>query len=367
MSPVTYHSGQFPPNNIDWSELIPLLGPTAAAVARYDSMLRAIPNSNILITPLATHEAVLSSRIEGTIASMGEVLEFDAGQDTPPSTRQEDVQEILNYRRALYDAEQTLETVPLSQRVILEAHRTLLQGTRGQNKDPGSYRRISNWIGRPGCSIEEARYIPPSAVSIPNAMSDWEKYMHSDDVPDRLVQLAVLHAEFEAIHPFIDGNGRIGRMIIPLLLWRWEIIFQPRFYISSFLEANREQYYEGLLSVSRDGDWMRWITFFLNAVANQAEANFKQAESILELYDTLKQHLPDLTRSSYAMRALDWIFEYPIFLSSDFLNGSGVSTATSRRLIGVFREQKIIKQLRSGRGRRAEVFVFPDLLDIVDV
>lgn len=174
MPPVTYHSGQFPPNNINWTKLIPLLGPTAAAVARYDSMLRAIPNSNILITPLATHEAVPSSRIEGTIASIGEVLEFDAGHDTPPSTRRDDVQEILNYRRALYDAEQSLESIPLSQRVILEAHRTLLRGTRGQDKEPGSYRRISNWIGRPGCSIEEARYIPPSAASIPNAMSEWE-------------------------------------------------------------------------------------------------------------------------------------------------------------------------------------------------
>lgn len=191
--------------------------------------------------------------------------------------------------------------------------------------------------------------------------------MHSDDVPDQLVQLAVLNAEFEAIHPFIDGNGRIGRMIIPLLLWRWKIIFQPRFYISSFLEAHREDYYEGSLSVSRDGDWMQWITFFLNAVANQTEANFKQAESILELYDTLKQRLPELTRSSCGMRALGWIFEYPIFLRSDFLNGLEVSSATSRRLIGVFREQQIIKQLRSGSGRRPEVFVFPALLDIVDV
>lgn len=138
MPPVSYHLGQFPPSSIDWNVLIPLLGPTAAAVARYDSMLRAIPNSNILITPLATHEAVLSSRIEGTVASMGEVLKFEAGEDGPPTTRREDVQEILNYRRALYAAEKSLETIPMSQRIILEAHHTLLQGTRGQDKTPGS-------------------------------------------------------------------------------------------------------------------------------------------------------------------------------------------------------------------------------------
>lgn len=198
-------------------------------------------------------------------------------------------------------------------------------------------------------------------------MSEWEQYMHSDDIPDRLVQLAVLHAKFEAIHPFVDGNGRIGRMIIPLLLWQWGIINQPRFYISSFLEAHREDYYDGLLSVSRDEDWMRWIEFFLIAIASQAEENFRQAENIFMLYEALKRRLPNITRSSFAIRALDWIFEHPIFYSSDFLNGSEVSSATTRRLIGVFRDGNIIKQLRSGRGRRPDIFVFPDLLNIVDV
>lgn len=367
MSPVTYHKGGFPPSDINWLELVPLLGPTAAAVARYDSMLRAIPNSNVLTTPLATHEAVLSSRIEGTIASMGEVLEFEAGQDISPSGRKEDFKEILNYRRALFDSEQRLATFPLSQRVIFEAHHSLLQGTRGQDKTPGSYRRSSNWIGRPGCGIADARYIPPSADYILDAMSAWERYLHNDNVPDRLVQLAVLHAEFEAIHPFLDGNGRIGRMIIPLLMWQWDIIFQPRFYISAYLEANQDEYYEGLLSVSRDGDWTKWIRFFLKALASQAKDNFTRAKKILSLYDQLKHRLPGITRSPNAIRALDWIFENPIFLSSDFANELGVSSPTARRLIGILRDKNIVKRLRSGSGRRASIFVIPDLLNIVDV
>lgn len=368
MSPVVYHKGVFPPKNINWPELIPLLGPTAAAVARFDSMLRAIPNAVILVTPLATHEAVLSSRIEGIIASMGEVLEFEAGQDSRPApkARREDFQEILNYRRALYEAEQLLESIPLSQRVIFEAHRTLLQGTRGQDKSPGSYRRIPNWIGRPGCRMEDARYIPISAPSIPDAMSTWERYMHSDETPDRFVQLAVLHAEFEAIHPFLDGNGRIGRMIVPLLMWQWGVINQPRFYISAYFETNRDQYYDGLLSVSQDSDWTTWIKFFLKAVTSQAKQNFNQAEKILMLYTTLKQRLPELTRSSSAIRALDWIFVNPICLSSDFVKESGIAVATARRLVRVLRDQGVIKQLRIGSGRRPDIFVFPDLLDIVD-
>ena len=369
MFPVEYHEGLFPPTNVRWTELIPSLGPTAAAVTRYDSMLRAIPNSDIFVTPLATHEAVLSSRIEGTIASMGEVLEFEAGQDprSAPKARREDFQEILNYRRALYKAEQSLETIPLSQRLIFEAHRTLLHGARGEDKNPGSYRRTSNWVGRLGCRMEDARYVPISAASVSDAMSSWENYMHRDNTPDRFVQLAVLHAEFEAIHPFLDGNGRIGRMKIPLLMWQWGIVNQPRFYISAYFEVNRDEYYDGLLSVSQNRDWMRWIKFFLNAITSQAEQNFKQAEKILMLYETLKLRLPELTRSPFAIRALDWIFENPIFLSSDFVKGSGMSSATVRRLIRALRDQDIIKQLRSGSGRRPDIFVFPGLLDIVEV
>ena len=367
MPPVQYHIGRFPPENLRWHELIPLLGPTAAAVARYDSVLQAIPDSEILVTPLATYEAVLSSRIEGTIASMGEVLEFEAKQDSPSTERRAEYREILNYRRALYDAEQRLESIPLSQRVILEIHRTLLTGTRGQDKTPGSFRRTSNWIGRLNCRKEDARYIPPSVNYIPEVISLWENYVHSDDVPDRLVQLAVQHAEFEAIHPFLDGNGRVGRMMIPLLMWQWGIIRQPRFYISAYLEANRDMYFEGLLTVSRDDDWTSWIKFFLEAITIQAEDNFNRAEKILNLYENLKLRLPNLSRSRYGVIALDWIFKYPIFLSSNFVNNSGVPSATARRLLETLRAEDIITRLRSGSGRKAAILAFPALLQIVEV
>lgn len=230
MAAVRYRTGRFPPETLDWPRLIPLLGPGAAAVARYDGMLAAVPNPDVLLSPLTTQEAVLSSRIEGTQATMGEVLEFEAGWEASSPERREDIHEVLNYRSAMHEAQRLLADLPLSQRVIREMHKVLLIGVRGQGKAPGEYRRIPNWIGPSGCSIDQARFIPISADLLPGAMSDWEQYAHAD-APDRLVQLAILHAEFEALHPFLDGNGRLGRMLVPLFLWQRKLIRRPMFYI----------------------------------------------------------------------------------------------------------------------------------------
>jgi Fic family protein len=218
--PVSYHYDKFPPQNIDWSRLIPLIGPANAALARYDATLEVIPNAALLLSPLTTQEAVLSSRIEGTQATMGEVLEYEAEGDSQdlPIERKEDINEVLNYWQAMRHAVELLEELPLCQRVIKEAHRILLNSVRGHGKAPGEYRQIPNWIGPPGCLIEEARYVPISADRLPEGMSTWERYIH-EEVPDRLVQLAIIHAEFEAIHPFLDGNGRIGRMFVPLFMF----------------------------------------------------------------------------------------------------------------------------------------------------
>ena len=270
--PVHYHLGKFPPEqHLDWSRLIPLLGPTAAAVARYDGMLAAVPNPDVLLSPLTTQEAVLSSRIEGTQATMGEVLEFEAGGRAPDSAeRREDIHEVLNYRSAMREARRLLDDLPLSQRVIRAAHAVLLDGVRGEGMPPGEYRRIPNWIGPPGCTIDDARFVPIASDRLPDAMSAWERYIH-ENTADRLVQLAILHAEFEALHPFLDGNGRLGRMLVPLFLWQHDLIRAPMFYVSAHFEARRDAYYDGLLGVSRDDDWTGWVEFFLTALREQAE------------------------------------------------------------------------------------------------
>jgi len=365
--PVLYHTGRFPPDRLDWSALIPLLGPTAAAIARYDGTLAAVPNAAVLLSPLTTQEAVLSSRIEGTQATFGEVLEFEAqgAASEVSSERREDIHEVLNYRRALREAERLLCTLPLSLRVITSAHAVLMDGVRGHGRAPGKLRRVPNWIGPPGCSVEDARFVPVGADQLPDAMSAWEKYANAD-APDRLVQLAILHAEFEALHPFLDGNGRLGRMLVPLFLWQTQLIHAPMFYISAFFEAHREEYYDHLLAVSRDNDWTGWCVFFLGAVRAQAELNHKKAVEILRLYEESKPKLQTLTRSQYAVQTLDWLFERPTFKSSDFVKSAGIPAATAKRILGVLTKQQVVKPLEQGRGRKASILAFPALLNIAE-
>lgn len=365
--PVHYHYDRFPPKDIDWSKLIPFIGPANAALARYDGTLAAIPNANLLLSPLTTQEAVLSSRIEGTQATMGEVLEYEAegGLDDIPAEREDDINEVLNYRRAMWSAIELLHELPLCQRVIRQAHHVLLEGVRGHGKSPGDYRQIPNWIGQPGCSIDDARYVPISVDRLQEGLDRWEKFIH-DEAPDRLVQLALVHAEFETLHPFLDGNGRLGRMCVPLFMYKTELIQSPMFYISAFFEAHRDEYYERLLSISRNNDWTNWCIFFLKAVAVQAQENQKKAQEILTLYEKQKGQIISLTHSQYAIHALDLIFSRPIFKSSDFTNCNEIPVSTAKRILSVLRENEILKTLREASGRRPAVYAFSELLNVAE-
>ena len=366
MPAVHYHAGRFPPEEqIEWRELIPHIGPAAAALARYDGVLAAVPDPGVLLAPLTTREAVLSSRIEGTQATMGEVLQFEAGREPNSPERRNDIHEVLNYRAAMRHAEKSLETLPLSQRVIRQAHEVLLSGVRGQGKSPGAYRRIPNWIGPPGCTMDEARFVPVEASRLPEAMDAWERYIHAD-APDKLVQLAVLHAEFEAVHPFLDGNGRLGRMLVPLFLWQAGLVRAPMFYISAYFEARQNAYYDGLLAVSRDDDWTGWCRFFLDAIRLQAEDNLAKAQGIIDLYNAMKIRTIDLTRSQYAIYALDWIFERPIFRSADFVSQAAIPAPTARRILNILRKAGLLTALVEARGRRSAVLAFSPLLAIAE-
>lgn len=364
MAPVHYHNGKFPPTNqLDWEKLVPLIGPASAAIARYDGMLAAIPNPEILLSPLSTQEAVLSSKIEGTQTTVEEILEFEAGKKPDTPARLEDFNEVINYRNAIAHAEEMLKTLPLSGRVIRSTHSVLLSGVRGQGRAPGEYRKTPNWIGPPGCDIENARFVPVGADELPDAMSSWERFLHAES-PDLLIQLAVLHAEFEALHPFLDGNGRLGRMLIPLFLWQNSLIREPTFYISAYFDANREAYYEKLLAVSRDDDWTDWCRFFLEAVKAQAEINLEKTQSILTLYEDMKERIVDMTRSQYAMHTLDWLFERPVFRASHFVKKAGIPQATSRRLLGVLQKNEVLKVILQGKGQQSTLFAYIDLLKI---
>ncbi len=367
MSAVQYHSGKFPPKQLNWEQLVPLVGPANAAVARYDGVLSAIPNAAVLLSPLTTQEAVLSSKIEGTQATMGEVLEFEAegGRKNVPAEKREDINEVLNYRKALRHAEMLLENIPLCQRVVKEIHSVLLDGVRGHGKSPGIYRRVPNWIGPHGCTIEGARFVPVSAGDLEEGMGRWDLYVNGD-APDRLIQLAVLHAELEALHPFLDGNGRLGRMCIPLFMRQVGLIHRPMFYISAYFDANREEYYDRLLAVSRDDDWSGWCAFFLEAVRQQAEQNLLKANAVLDLYNGMKLKMVEISHSQFSIHALDWIFEQPIFNSSDFVRASGIPKATASRILRVLRDEGILQVWSEGRGSKPAVYGYADLLNAAE-
>lgn len=367
MSAVHYHHGKFPPasESLDWPRLLPLIGPANAAVARYDGVLHGIPNADVLLSPLMAQEAVLSSKIEGTQATLGEVLEFEASADTATGAKRDDILEVLNYRRAMRQAVDEMKTLPLSQRLIRNTHQTLLDGVRGANKAPGDYRRVQNWIGSAGTTMEAARFVPPSPEKIADLMTAWERYLH-DEAPDRLLQLAVLHAEFEAIHPFLDGNGRIGRLLVPLFLMDKGLLSSPAFYVSGYLEARRDQYYDRLLAVSRDGDWTGWCEFFLIALTEQARSSQAQAEAVHTLYSAKKDWIVEQTHSQYAVRALDWFFGRPIFRTTDFVRTGGIPKPTAERIIREVRDAGLLLELRPGSGRRAAILAFRELLNIAE-
>lgn len=365
MKPFTPDS--LPLDRVDWAAHVSLIGQANAALARYDGMLQGIVNPAVLLSPLTTQEAVLSSRIEGTQASMEEVLEYEAAplQKEITPEKQADIQEIINYRRAMAAAVENLKKRPLCLNLIKELHAILLESVRGRNKAPGEFRRIQNYIGPAGVSIEGATFVPPSPDKLPGVLDNWEKYLHHGE-KDGLVQLAVAKAQFEIIHPFLDGNGRLGRMLIPLFLYSKGLISSPVFYMSAYLEENRDVYYQRLQAVSRDSDWNGWIRFFLTAMIEQAAANTKKTKEILTLYERVKLEIPKLIRSQYGIQAIDALFDRPVFQSTDFMRRSQIPKESAIRILNALKKAELIRDIRPGKGRRAAVTIFPELIAITE-
>ena len=356
----TYTPKNLPIENLKWESFIHLIGKANAEIARFDGLLQTIPNPSVLLSPLTTNEAVLSSRIEGTQATLKEVLEYEANPQKE-TRKYEDIKEVINYRKALNATIDEVEKFSLSIRVIKKAHAILLQGVRGANKERGEFRRQQVFIGRPGAAIEQAIYIPPSAEKIGDLMSNLEKYIHSDD-KDLLVQLAIVHAQFEIIHPFMDGNGRVGRMLLPLFLYFKKAISYPSFYLSEYLEAHRDEYYEALLNISKNNNWEGWIAFFLEAVIKQSKENIVKAKKIIDLYEQKKQRITELTKSQFGIRILDTLFVMPIFQSQDFIRHSRIPKASAFRYIKILERNGVIS---SDRKRKNRLYFFNKLLEIV--
>lgn len=327
----------------------------AAALGSVAAISRFVPNPRLLIVPFLSLEAVLSSRIEGTVTTPTAVLE---ARVAPEADVGEPTAEVRNYLDAMDYGLSQLPTLPLSLRLLRDLHALMMKNVRGYNRAPGEFRQGQVHIGSD--ALASARYIPPPANYVPDLMSNWERFLHSDALPP-LVQCAVAHAQFEMIHPFWDGNGRIGRLFISLMLIAKGHLPQPLLFLSAYLERHREQYYDHLAEISSSGDWNPWVGFFMRAVTAQASAAANAAKALLDLRDTVRHALT--TRSIHALTLLDILFEAPVVtvgLVQDRLN---VQYPSARRAIDALVKVGFLDQMEHKRPVR---FMASPIFDVLD-
>lgn len=323
---------------------------------------RLLLNPYLLISPYIRREAVSSSRIEGTKASLSDLFIYEAAEAEKPKIP--DVLEVRNYVQAMeYGIKRVLE-LPISRRLICEIHGILMEGVRGQHMTPGELRRSQNWIGPAGCSLNEATFIPPPVEEMKEALSLWEKYLHSDPGEPPLIQCASMHYQFEAIHPFLDGNGRIGRLLITFLLCERGYLTQPLLYLSEFFDKYRDEYYSRLLAVSQTGDWRGWIDFFLRGISNQAQEAVSDAKRILELHTVYEETLMKTKKiPESAHRLIDEIFENPFINISRLSKKWKIPFNSVKR--GVLRLLKIGILQEFDQRKRNRIYYAPRLLELL--
>lgn len=359
-----YIPNDLPLKNLDFRLLLSHIGDARAALGKYDGFLHGIVNPMVMLSPLTTEEAVLSSKIEGTQVTVDEVLEQEAGM-IKEGSKYHDILEVLNYRRALLEAQSVLENRAISRHLLRSLHKILMNSVRGEDKAPGEFRKEQNWIGPFGCAIEQATFVPPDPLQLPNHLERWEEYVAGNDC-DPLVQASIMHAQFELLHPFKDGNGRIGRLLIPLFLFQKKLLSQPMFYLSAYLESNRKEYYYRLQEICRTNDWDGWIVFFLRAVTKQAHIGSDRVSQIIQLYNYMKLQIQNLTHSQYVIHILDFMFTNPIFQASSVSPRTAIKKPTVDALLRTLREDNILTTMREAKGSRSAILAFPALLNITE-
>lgn len=367
-SAVQYHYDQFPPAQLNYVLFMENLLKATDAIARYDQMLKNMHNSEILLAPLRNQEAVISSRMEGTVSTMDEILEYEADYDSEESNitnvRSEVIETIL-YQRALKSAQQAMEDgYPLSQSMIKAIHQRLLSFGRGALKSPGEFKTEQNYLADRG--MKKIMFVPISPEKLQDGLDKLFNYINDHSEP-ALIKSAMTHVEFEALHPFKDGNGRIGRMLITLMLWKSGTISAPHFYISGFFEEHKDEYIDTMRSVSETGDWDKWCAFFLKAIEQQAIRNLEIAENIRQLYEEMKQVFSDTLASKWSVTALDFIFTNPVFRNNKFTSQSGIPAATASRFTKALLEKGIIRTKEEAAGRRPALYSFEPLMNLVRV
>jgi len=319
-----------------------------------------LPNPHLLIRPFIRREAVLSSRIEGTQASVADLVLFEA---SPNATDSPDVHEVANYVRALELGVREDRPLPISQRLIRELHEALMTGVRGAHLTPGEFRTSQNWIGPPGCTLNEATFVPPPPDEMRVALDSFEKYLHqADDLPP-LIRLAVIHYQFEGIHPFLDGNGRVGRLLTSLLLHEWRLLPQPLLYLSAYFEKTRPQYYALLLRVSVNGGWEEWIRYFLRGVAEQAADVIERARRLFALREEYRAALHSARSSALPLKLVDYLFEQPAITVGLARSVLEVTPRAARLNVVKLEEAGIIEEYT--QRARNRIYVAREILDLL--
>ncbi|NVJ64585.1 MAG: Fic family protein [Flavobacteriaceae bacterium] len=367
-SAVRYHYEKFPPQALDYSRIIYPLIKATDALARYDQMLKNMHNSEILLAPLRNQEAVISSRMEGTISTMDEILKFEADSENDTEEAKNvrsEIFETILYQRALLNAQKAMvDGYPLSQHLVKTIHQQLLSFGRGAKKSPGQYKTEQNYLADK--IKQQVLFVPISPEKLSEGLEKLFDYVNNSNDPI-LIKTAIMHLEFEALHPFQDGNGRIGRMLITLLLWSTKTISEPHFYISGYMEENKDEYIDTMRNVSENNDWEKWCTFFLNAVEKQAIKNLEVAERIRSLYEEMKHIFSDTLSSKWSVNALDFIFTNPIFRNNRFTSKSGIPGPTAARFTRILLEKELIRTIEESSGRRPALYSFEPLLKLVRV
>ena len=349
------------PRQIDYAPSTVLkLNDAVSAISRLAGASRLLPDPEILIGPYIRLEAVLSSRIEGTVTTVQDLLRLEVA---PPEREvQEDAREVLNYVRALREEMALLPQLPLSLRLIREVHRVLMTGVRGGHFTPGEFRATQNWIGPPGCTLPGSTYVPPPPDEVLAMMGDLETFLHDRELPD-LVALAMAHYQFEAIHPFNDGNGRVGRLLVPLVLAERGVLSWPMLYLSIYFERHRRTYYDLLLRVSTEGDFTPWLDFFLDGVRKQARDAEDRAVRLTDLQAQLRNMLLRTGASVTAIRLAERLLEYPYVSASQVQGMLGVTNPTAQKAIRALEDRDILIEL-SGQ-QRYRFWYAPKVFELV--
>jgi Fic family protein len=342
-----------PPLEMD-RELTRLLSEADHALGRLDGVTSILPNPDLFVSMYVRHEAVLSSQIEGTQSTLTDVLQFEIdanGQEHP-----KDIEEVVNYVRAMNYGLKRLDELPLSLRLIREIHGKLLEGVRGANRTPGEFRRSQNWIGPANCTLVTATFVPPPVHEMQDALYNLEKFLHETTAFPTLIVCGLAHAQFETIHPFLDGNGRVGRLLITFLLCQRGILKFPLLYLSHYLKFHRAEYYDRLMAIRNDGHWEAWLKFFLRGVGEVSRSATETARRILELR---QKHLALIRKQTVnqanAAGLLDYLFEQPIVTARLVEERLNCSFVTADKLLKQFAELKIVKETTGGqRYRRFE-------------